>query len=357
MRILFGLLTAGMLALPGTAVSQETINLTVASSHPTVVPWVGMIQTHFMARTDEILAETGNYKIEWNEAFGGQLYKANATLSSVEEGITDIGWVFSFLEAAKLPLSQASSYAPFATANPPVQLEVMKKLMETNDAFREEWEQHNLKVLGLTGTDMYDIYTKEPLTGIADINGMKLSAPGVLGTWLRGTGANAVDGALTTFYTDIQTGVSDGALTLALGALPVKIYEVAPYINRFDAGVAFSGALAINRDTWDSLPSEVQVAMVQAGEYYTVAHGEDLLTRHEFALNKMVELGAGQTPPVTIVEMPLEERKAWVDALPDIAGEWAEGLEAEGIPARAFLSAYMESLRYAGEQPLRDWDK
>jgi TRAP-type C4-dicarboxylate transport system substrate-binding protein len=357
MRILFGLLTAGMIALPGTAISQETINLTVASSHPTVVPWVGMIKTHFMARTDEILAETGNYKIEWNEAFGGQLYKANATLSSVEEGITDIGWVFSFLEAAKLPLSQASSYAPFATANPPVQLEVMQKLLETNDAFREEWEQHNLKVLGLTGTDMYDIYTKEPLSGIADINGMKLSAPGVLGTWLRGTGANAVDGALTTFYTDIQTGVSDGALTLALGALPVKIYEVAPYINRFDAGVAFSGAVAINRDVWDSLPAEVQVAMVQAGEYYTKAHGEDLLTRHEFALNKMVELGAGQTPPVTIVEMPEEERAAWVNALPDIAGEWADGLEAEGIPARAFLSAYMESLRYAGEQPLRDWDK
>jgi TRAP-type transport system periplasmic protein len=47
------------------------INLTVASSHPTTVPWVGMIQSHFMARTDEILAASGTYKIAWNEAFGG----------------------------------------------------------------------------------------------------------------------------------------------------------------------------------------------------------------------------------------------------------------------------------------------
>jgi TRAP-type transport system periplasmic protein len=352
---MFGLLVAGAVTMPTTLMATETINLTVASSHPAVIPWVGMIKSVFMARTDEILAETGNYKIEWNEAFGGTLYKANATLTSVEEGVTDIGWVFSFLEAAKLPLSQASSYAPFATANPPVQLQVMEELFETNEAFRKEWEQYNLKVLGFTGTDMYDIYTKVPIKGIDDIDGMKLSAPGVLGTWLRGTGANAVDGALTTFYTDIQTGVSDGVLSLALGVLPTKIYEVAPYINRFDAGVAFSGALAINRDTWNGLPEEVQNAMIEAGKDYTATHGKDLLERHEFALNKMVELGAGQNPPVTIVVMPPEERAKWVNKLPDLAGEWATQLESQGVPAKEFLAAYMDGLRQRGETPMRDW--
>ena len=118
MKLFLGMMTAGMMLMPTAASAQEVINLTVASSHPTVVPWVGMIKTHFMTRTDEILAEKGDYKIEWNEAFGGTLYKANATLSSVEEGITDVGWVFSFLEAAKLPLSQVSTNTPFATAGP-----------------------------------------------------------------------------------------------------------------------------------------------------------------------------------------------------------------------------------------------
>ena len=361
MRMLRGMLAAAAIVLPAvlptTSTAQEVIKLTVASSHPTVVPWVGFIKTHFMARTDEILAKSGKYKIAWNEAFGGQLYKVNATLSSVEEGITDIGWVFSFPEAAKLPLSQASSNAPFATANPPVLLEVMADLLANNKAFQKEWESHNLKVLGLTATDLYDIYTKKPLTGIADISGMKISAPGVLGNWLRGTGANAVDGALTTYYTDLQTGVSDGVLTLALGALPIKIFEVAPYINRFDAGAAFSGAVAINRDSWDRLPAEVQDAMVEAGKYYTKAHGEDLVKRHEFALNKMVELGATQNPPVTIVPMPASERAKWVNLLPDLAGDWAKPLDERGIPAQAFMKQYMEGLRARGEKPVRDWDK
>lgn len=349
MKIIQGALFGAMLAVPVHA--QETINLTVASSHPTVVPWVGMIQTHFMAKTDEILAETGTYKIDWNEAFGGQLYKANATLSSVEEGVTDVGWVFSFLEQAKLPLSQGSSNAPFATSNPPVLLDVMEDLLETNEAFRDEWESHNLKVLGLTATDLYDFYLKEPIEGISDLDGRKISAPGVLGNWLRGTGANAVDGSLTSYYTDVQTGVSDGVLSLALGALPIKLYEVAPYIARFDGGAVFSGAVAINRDSWDALPEEVQNAMVEAGKYYTESHGQDLVDRHEMALNKMVELGA------EIIEMPDGETEKWVGMLPDVAGDWAAPLEERGIPAKAFLADYMEGLRAAGETPARDWDK
>lgn len=352
-----GLLLASAFVLPTMAQAQETINLTVASSHPLAIPWVGMIKSHFMAETDRLLAEQGNYKIEWQEAFGGQLYRANATLSSVTEGVTDVGWVFSFLEVATLPLSQVSSYAPFATANPPVQLDVMWDLLENNDDFRNEWEQHNLKVLGLTGTDGYDLYTKQPINSLADLDGMKLSAPGVLGSWLRGTGANAVDGSLPTFYTDIQTGVSDGVLSLALGVLPAKLYEVAPYITRVRIGTAFSGAVAINQDSWDALPEEVQEAMIQAGRFYTEAHGKDLLERHEAAFETMIEAGASQNPPVTISEMSEADRQAWVDGLPDIAGEWAADAESRGLPGREFLKAYMDGLRERGETPARNWDQ
>lgn len=357
MKAFLPILATASLAFTGSVFAQETINLTIASSHPTVVPWVGMIQTHFQGRTDEILAETGNYKINWNEAYGGTLYKANATLSSVEDGITDIGWVFSFLEPAQLPLSQVSTSTPFSVTDVPALLEVMQELFESNEAFRKEWDDHNVTVLGLTATDLYDIYLKEPIEGISDISGRKISAPGVLGGWLRGTGANAVDGALTTFYTDIQTGVSDGVLSLALGVLPVKIHEVAPYIARFDAAAAFSGAIAINSDVWEGLPEEVQNAMREAGAYYTQSHGEDMVTKHEAALLTMVEMGAGQNPPVTILEMADEERQKWVDLLPNLAAEWAQPLDAQGVPASDFLKQYMAGLRDKGVVPSRNWDE
>jgi len=357
MKKMFGVLLAGTMLLPGAALAVESIDVTVASSHPTAIPWIGMIQTHFMKETDRLLAEKGEYKITWNEQFGGTLYKANATLTSVEQGVTDIGWVFSYLEGAKMPLSQVTGYTPFSTNNVPAQLDTMRELYAGVPEFKKEWEQYNLVFLGATGSDSYDVYAKKPIARIEDMQGLKLSAPGVLGTWLRGIGANAVDGALTTFYTDIQTGVSDGVLSLALGALPTKLYEVAPYITRANIGVVFSGGIAINRDSWDGLPKPVQEAMLAAGDFYSKAHAEDLMKRHETALNKIVELGAKQNPPVTVTPMADAERKRWVNALPNLAREWASEAEARGLPGRAFLSAYMDGLRKRGETPARDWDK
>lgn len=276
-------------------------------------------------------------------------------MSSVQEGVTDIGWVFSFLEGGKLPMSQVATYTTFATNNPPIDLEAMWNVFETNEAFRNEWEQYNLKVLGLIATDSYDVYTKVPVSTLAELDGLKLLAPGVLGTWLRGTGANAVDGSLTTFYTDIQTGVSDGVLSLALGVLPAKLYEVAPNILQVNIGVAFSGAIAIHKDSRDALPEEVQNAMSAAGKFYTEAHGQDMVDRNAGAIAKMIEIGASQNPPVTLTEMSEADRKAWVGGLPDLAGEWAADVEAKGPPGTAFLQAYMQGLRDKGEVPARDW--
>jgi hypothetical protein len=212
----------------------------------------------------------------------------------------------------------------------------MEKLLETNEAFREEWEQHNLKVLGLTATDLYDIYTKEPLSGIADINGMKLSAPGVLGTWLRGTGANAVDGALTTFYTDIQTGVSDGALTLALGALPIKLYEVAPYINRFDAGARFPAPLRSTMTPGTAFRKKCRWPWSRPAILHQ-AHGQDMLTGMNSRSNKMVELGPNSPRRSRSSRCRKRNAQKWVTCFPTSPANGPPAWRPRAFPRTAFL--------------------
>lgn len=355
MKRLNGLISAALVVAPSIALAQEKINLTIASSHPTTIPWIELIKTTFMPEVNRILAENGKYEIVWQEAFGGQLYKANATLTSVSEGITDIGWVFSYLEGAKMPLSQVTAYTPFSTNNVPAQLETIRQLYQDVPEFRKEWEQYNLVFLGATASDSYDLYTKRPIASLDEMDGMKISAPGVLGSWLRGLGANAVDGALTTFYTDIQTGVSDGVLSVALGVLPTKVYEVAPYVTKANMGVVFSGGLAINGDSWNDLPEDVQTALLTAGDTYSKAHAEDLMVRQVTAIERMTAASATQSTPVQVVEMPEDMRREWVQRLPDLAREWATDAEGRGAPGKAFLAAYMDGLRQRGEAPLRDW--
>lgn len=351
------LAASATIALPLSASAQQVINLTVASSHPTTIPWVGFIKDVFMPEVDKRLAAGGKYKIQWREAFGGQLYKANATLTSVEQGITDIGWVFSYLEPAKMPLSQLSAHTPFTTSDTRVVLGAMTEMIEKNPAFKAEWDKYNLVFLGATGSDTYDIWTKFPVKSIDDLKGKKISAPGILALWLRGVGATPVDGALTTYYTDIQTGVSEGVLSLATGILPAKVYEVAPYVTKVNMGVVFSGGVAINKDSWNKLPPEVQQAMREAGAEYTRRHGEDLVQRHQTAVNRMVELGKTQNPPVTVTPLPDAERQKWIASLPNLSAEWVKNNEARGVQAKPLLSQYMAAVKARGAKPERDWEK
>lgn len=341
----------------GTAHAQQTFKLTIASSHPTTLPWVGLMSSLFVPEVNKrVAALNKGYKIEWREAYGGQLYKMNATLTSVEQGITDIGWVFHNLEAAKMPLSQFGTVTPFTTDDVRIILDVANEMNEKVPALQKEWEKNNMVFLGATGVDTYHLFTKNPIATYADLKGRKISAPGSIGLWLKGSGAVPVDGSLTSYYTDIQTGVSEGTISIATGILPNKIYEVAPYITTVNIGALYIGGMAMNKDSFAGLPPEVQQIVKDVGKEYSKALGATLMQRYETALKTMETNGAKQTPSVRITNMSSGERDKWVKTMPNLAAEWAKTNASKG-PAKEIVQTYMDALRKRGVKPARDWDK
>lgn len=351
---LVGMLLGGVLS---TASAQQTIKLTIASSHPTTLPWVGLMSTLFVPEVNKrVAALDKGYRIEWREAYGGQLYKANATLSSVEQGVTDIGWVFHNLEAAKMPLSQFGTVTPFTTDDVRILLDVANEMNEKVPALQKEWDRNNMVFLGATGVDTYHLFTKNPIATYADLKGRKISAPGSIGLWLKGSGAVPVDGSLSSYYTDIQSGVSEGTISIATGILPTKIYEVAPYITTVNIGALYIGGMAMNKDSYAKLPPEVQKVVKDVGKAYSKALGDTLMQRYESALKTMVEVGAKQAPSVRIASMSAGEREKWVSSMPNLATDWVKANASKG-PARDIVKAYMDALRARGVNPARNWDK
>ncbi|MDO8905775.1 C4-dicarboxylate TRAP transporter substrate-binding protein [Hydrogenophaga sp.] len=337
--------------------AQQTFRLTVASSHPATLPWVGLMSTLFIPEvTKRVEALNKGYKIEWREAYGGQLYKMNATLTSVGSGIADIGWVFANLESAKMPLTQFATVTPFATGDLRTILEVANEMNEKVPALKAEWDRNNVVFLGASGVDTYHLFTKTPITTYADLAGKKISAPGAVGTWLRGSGAVPVDGSLTSYYTDIQTGVSEGTISIATGILPNKIYEVAPYVTTVDIGALYNGGMAMNKDSFGALPPDVQKIVKEVGLMYSKTLGDTLMQRYEAALQSIQTQGANQSVPVKVAPMAPGEREKWASTMPDIAADWARTNAARG-PAAQIVKTYMEELRKRGAKPLRDWDK
>ncbi len=347
------LLASGVMA----AQAQQTFKLTIASSHPPAIPWVGLMSTVFVPEVNKRVAELNKgYKIEWREAYGGQLYKANATLTSVEQGVTDIGWVFHNLEAAKMPLAQFGTVTPFTTDDVRIILDVVNNMHETVPALKREWERNNAVFLGATGVDSYHLFTKQPIKSYDELRGRKISAPGSIGLWLRNSGAVPVDGSLTSYYTDIQSGVSDGTISIATGILPNKIYEVAPHITKVNIGALYIGGMAMNKDSYEKLPKEVQQIVRDAGKLYSQELGKVLMQRYEGALKAMVDAGAKQSVPVTLTEFSAAERAKWVKTMPNLAADWVKNNASKG-PTKEIVTTYMNELRKRGVTPARDWDK
>jgi len=176
----------------------------------------------------------------------------------------------------------------------------------------------------------------------------KISAPGTSANWLTGTGATPVDGALTTYYTDIQTGVSEGALSFFVGILPTRVHEVARYITKCDVGAMYVGGIAANKQRFDRWPEGVRRAMTEAGKTTTHAHIRDVSARIAAAEAEMLRQGS------VITTLPAAERERWIRGLPNIARTW---VDSSGPAARDVLNAYFAAIRAAGQTPGRNWDR
>jgi TRAP-type C4-dicarboxylate transport system substrate-binding protein len=330
----------------------DTIKLTIASSHSTSLAWVGTMHNLVVPETNKRLAALSSpYRIRWTEAYGGSLYKYENTLEAIEIGLTDMGWVGTLWELSKMPLQNVTYYVPFSSDDNRMIFAVMNELHETVPAMRDAWAAQNQKYLGASALDTYHLMTTFPVNSVADLRGHKILAPGPSAAWLEGTGAVAVDGSLTTYYTQIQTGVADGVLTVLSGAPAYRIHEVAKYISLVGLGGQVTGALSVNLDTWNRLPREVQDVLAKLGPEYSRMVADDLIARYDAGIKRMQQEGA------IVTELPRDEKLKWLEAMPDIATRWVEATEKRGIPAGDVLRAYMKAVRDHGGTPLRDWDR
>ena len=250
-----------------------------------------------------------------------------------------------------MPLQNVTYYTPFATDDYQMLFEIFNELHDTIPALTDAWTEQNQRFLGGSVLDTYHLMTNFPVETVEDLRGRKILAPGPSAAWLEGTGAVAVDGGLTTYYTQIQTGVADGVLTILTGAPPYRIHEVAPYITLVGLGGQVTGGMAINLEVWNGLPDDVQSVLAELGAEYSKGVADELGVRYERGLVSMQEEGA------TVSELPSEEKLKWLNGMPNIAQRWAEATEKRGIPAREILSAYMDAVRSRGGRPLRDWDQ
>lgn len=344
------LLCACMLALSAPcAPARERLALTVVTTHPPSLPWVYVVRDHVLPEFARRLAVARpDLDVRWTTAWG-TLYKWQQSLLGVETGLADIGWVGSLWESSRLPLQNVTYALPFITDDLPALMRVMNRLHRDIPELAATWRHYGAEFLGASGVDTYHLMTTFPVRSLDDLAGRRILAPGAAAVWLRGTGAIAVDGALSSYYTQLNTGVADGVLTILTGAHPFRIHEVAPYVTLVGLGAQCTGALTANTRTWARLPAAAGPILADLGVEYSNRAAADVVARYERALAAIRAEGG------RVSTLPAADKARWIAGLGPLAREWVALNEARGLPARHVLAALIAGLREAGVEPVHDW--
>jgi TRAP-type C4-dicarboxylate transport system substrate-binding protein len=339
-------------AIPGAAIAQQTINLTAIDGYPPRASWVKEFIEFYIPEVDKRLAAGGKYKINWTQAWSGQIAKPGGVLVAMEQGLGDMAIITVPFYPDRLPLNVLPFNMPFTSTDPGLMSKVMDDLANKFPQFRAQFDKANQVLLTNYSTiDSYQLFSRREIAKPGDLKGARINAAGDNMRYLEPTGAVGVRGALADYYNNIKTGVTEGCVMWLEGAVSFKLFEVAPYFVDVGFGTAVNKSLTANKSTWAKLPDEVKKVLQDVAIELRDRHAKLAVDTGEKSRQAFIA-GGGK-----VVKVSDEERRAWAKSLPNLAKEWAADAEKAGLPGNAYLAAMMDALRAGGAKPLRDWDK
>ena len=341
----------GFAAFSNSAYSK-TVKITVVAAPPPIVTFVGSFKNIVTKKIDARLASEGKgFKIEWNHAYAQTLAKFPEVFEAVEEGIAGAGLILKNFEPSNLPLEAYVVHSPFVSTTR-VQLSkidqnMRKKIPELNAAYAK----HN-QVFIISGVnDSMQLMTNFPVSKFEDLKGRKLGSSGSFAQWLRGTGAVSVNSSMNQSFTNIKNGVYDGYPISEILGFVYKTWGAAKYFTRVQFGSSVTPGITFNSKVWNGLPKYVQtIIREELAKWPTYQNQIDAKKVAKFT-------GIMKNKGVKFSVLSPSERKKWAMAMPNIAAEWSDRLEKRGLPGKKILKTYMDELRAAKIEIVREWDK
>ena len=168
------------------------------------------------------------------------------------------------------------------------------------------------------------LYTREPVSSVDDIQGIKMRVPGIkayLRLW-ETVGTVPTSVAWAEAFLALKTGVVDGAEADASGAYSQKFHVAAPNVTLTNHLMS-ALHISVNEAKWNSLSADEQAILQAAAEEAVAWASETAKSESQSVLDTMVSEGA------TIAEIdnaPFSAKAG--EAVPDIEAEglWSAGL-------------------------------
>jgi TRAP-type C4-dicarboxylate transport system substrate-binding protein len=334
------------------AYAQQEVNLTVAAGQALrALPPLALLSEWWVPEVTK-RAQAVNIKINWKEAYAGSLLKPTMVLEGTRDGITDVGFEPTIFHPDKLPLEQVSFVTPFTTSDVVLVGKALEHLHRTIPEYTAQYDKYNVVRLAGSSYDSYELFTTTPVKTFEDLKGKKIATAGAALQWLRGTPAAPVQSNMMLYYNSAKTGVIDGFIIFPSAVKGMKYPEAAPNLTVVGFGAQYAAALLVNKNSWAKLPPALQKIMRETAVEWGAKADAMMQSLGDDGIKATPGFPNGQ-----VFRFDRKEQQKWASAMPNIAKEWAERLDKQGLPGSKALAAYMAEVRKAGVSPVRDWDK
>lgn len=313
---------------------QETFELSLAhffpASHPAETIWV--------QGWAEALDEATDGRVKIVSYPGGTLLGANDIYNGVVEGVADLGIsVFSYtpgrfpvLEAFELPgITYTSSRAASMVA-----WEGIKAL--------DPEEIQDTKLLMTIATGPGDLFTKSPVTTLADLQGMEIRATGISTDTISALGGIPVGMPQSDTYDSLSKGVIQGNLS------PVEVLkgwnhaEVTSYITKTPFLYNTMFFLTINLDKWNDIPDSLQEIIIEVSEKF---HEETAAGLWDMQNEEALEYAVNEHN-MEVLELSDTEAAIWIEKVMPIQDAYKQKLKDMGIDQDPLQTIYELSETY-----------
>lgn len=254
---------------------------------------------------------------------GGTLLGANDVYNGVVSGIADMGMscfsytrgLFPVLEAFELP---GITYKNSKVASK-VAWEGIKQINPE--------EIQNTKLLMVIATGPGDLFTKDPVEKLEDIQGMEIRATGLSAGTIELLGGIPVDMPQSNAYEALQKGIVKGNLSPVEVLKGWKHAEVTDYITRTPFLYNTLFFVTMNLEVWNSMPEDLQAIITETTEDFHEETGIGLWDmQNEEAMKYAVD-----EQGMEVIELTEEEAQAWIDAVSPIQERYEEDIKALGV--------------------------
>ncbi len=266
---------------------------------------------------------------------GGTLTPGDKCYDGVVKGLSHLGHSVFAYTIGKFPLTEVIDL-PLGYRSG---LAATKLVNEYYPKFKPK-ELDEVKVMYLHAYGPGLIHTRKPVNKLEDLKGMKIRATGTVSRIVQALGATPVAMPMPDTYDALSRGVVEGVVCPIEALEGWKLGEVVKFTTQ-NFIAANSGAMFVvmNKDSWNSLPADIQKIIENINEEWIVKQGvlwDEIDKSGVEFVNKRGH---------KMISLPQEEQERWAKAVRPLLDDYVNRMKAKGLPGDEVLKFCLDRLK------------